>query len=171
MKKKILFVTDVLDELDLKKDTSVLMMEESLIHGFDIYQCEMNKLYVENKQVKAFAKRITSASIKKIEFEESIESSLTEYSYCFMRKDPPVDENYINTLHLLSLAKEQGVSVFNDPLSIKEFNEKVFALHFSKYIPKTLISTEIKKIEKFFNENGQIIVKPLDGMGLSLIHI
>ena len=84
---------------------------------------------------------------------------------CIRDRDPPVDENYINTLHLLSLAKEQGVSVFNDPLSIKEFNEKVFALHFSKYIPKTLISSEIKKIEKFFNENGQIIVKPLDGMG------
>ena len=40
-----------------------------------------------------------------------------------MRKDPPVDENYINALHLLGLAETQGAKIFNKPNSIKEFNE------------------------------------------------
>ena len=35
MNKKVLFITDSLEDLDLKKDTSILMMEESIKLGFD----------------------------------------------------------------------------------------------------------------------------------------
>ena len=48
MSQKILYITDTLENLDLKKDTSVLMMEESLSLDFDVYQCEIDKLYIEN---------------------------------------------------------------------------------------------------------------------------
>ena len=82
-----------------------------------------------------------------------------------MRKDPPVDEDYMNALHLLGLAQTMGTKVFNNPVSIKEFNEKVFAIHFAKYIPKTLISSKIDKIKSFIKDKQEIVVKPLDGMG------
>ena len=50
---------------------------------------------------------------------------MSDFKYSFMRKDPPVDENYINALHLLGLAEKQGAVIFNKPNSIKEFNEKI----------------------------------------------
>ena len=71
----------------------------------------------------------------------------------------------MNALHLLSLAQAMGTKVFNNPVSIKEFNEKVFAIHFAKYIPETLISSKIDKIKSFIKDKKEIVVKPLDGMG------
>jgi glutathione synthase len=82
-----------------------------------------------------------------------------------MRKDPPVDSDYINSLHLLGLAETQGAKIFNRPNSIKEFNEKIFALHFKEFIPRTLITSNIEKIINFQANHEIIVVKPLDGMG------
>tara|TARA_A100000164_G_C21628689_1_gene640134 strand:- start:72 stop:749 length:678 start_codon:yes stop_codon:yes gene_type:complete len=87
-----------------------------------------------------------------------------------MRKDPPVDENFINALHLLSLAENQGTKVFNNPNSIKQFNEKIFALYFEEFIPNTFISSNISKIKDFMTNNTSTIVKPFDGMGGSSIY-
>ena len=41
-----------------------------------------------------------------------------------MRKDPPVDENYVNALHLLSQAESEGAYVINRPAALKKFNER-----------------------------------------------
>ncbi|MAX50086.1 MAG: glutathione synthase, partial [Gammaproteobacteria bacterium] len=165
MSQKILYITDTLENLDLKKDTSVLMMEESLSLGFDVYQCEIDKLYIENTMVRASPKNITIADTTKIESNPSSEINLSEFKYCFMRKDPPVDEDYINTLHFLGLAGAQGTIVYNNPVAIKEFNEKIFALHFAEYIPETLVTSKIKQIDLFLNKKQPVVVKPLDGMG------
>jgi len=170
MNKKILYITDKLENLDLKKDTSVLMMEESLNLGFDVYQCEMDDLYIENTLVKVSPKKINSADTAKIESNFSPEINMHEFKYCFMRKDPPVDENYINTLHFLGLAESQGTTVYNNPVAVKEFNEKIFALHFAKYIPETLITSKIKKIDLFLNNKNSVVIKPLDGMGGTSIY-
>ena len=165
MSQKILYITDTLENLDLKKDTSVLMMEESLSLGFDVYQCEIDKLYIENTMVRTSPKNITIADTTKIESNPSSEINLSEFKYCFMRKDPPVDEDYINTLHFLGLAEAQGTIVYNNPVAIKEFNEKIFALHFAEYIPETLVTSKIKQIDLFLNKKQSVVVKPLDGMG------
>lgn len=170
MNKKILYITDKLENLDLKKDTSVLMMEESLNLGFDVYQCEMDDLYIENTLVKVSPKKINSADTAKIESNFSPEINMHEFKYCFMRKDPPVDENYINTLHFLGLAESQGTTVYNNPVAVKEFNEKIFAIHFAKYIPKTLITSKIKKIDLFLKNKNSVVIKPLDGMGGTSIY-
>ena len=165
MSQKILYITDTLENLDLKKDTSVLMMEESLSLGFDVYQCEIDKLYIENTMVRTSPKNITIAETTKIESNPSSEINLSEFKYCFMRKDPPVDEDYINTLHFLGLAEAQGTIVYNNPVAIKEFNEKIFAIHFAEYIPETLVTCKIKQIDLFLNKKQSVVVKPLDGMG------
>jgi glutathione synthase len=65
----------------------------------------------------------------------------------------------------LGLAETQGANIFNKPNSIKEFNEKIFALHFKQFIPRTLITSNIEKIINFQANHEIIIVKPLDGMG------
>ena len=82
-----------------------------------------------------------------------------------MRKDPPVDQDYMNTLHLLDLAKADGAKVINDPSAIKKFNEKVFALYFKEHIPNTLVSAKISEIQNFLAVFKEIVIKPLDGMG------
>ena len=163
---KSLFITDTFSNLNVKKDTSILMMEEVMNLGNNAYQCEINDLFIKKGLVYSTASEIISTN----KLGEKSEIALSEFQYAFMRKDPPVDENFINALHLLSLAENQGTKVFNNPNSIKQFNEKIFALYFEEFIPNTFISSNISKIKDFMTNNTSTIVKPFDGMGGSSIY-
>ena len=163
---KSLFITDTFSNLNVKKDTSILMMEEVMNLGNNAYQCEINDLFIKKGLVYTTASEIISIN----KLGEKSEIALSKFQYAFMRKDPPVDENFINALHLLSLAENQGTKVFNNPNSIKQFNEKIFALYFKEFIPNTFVSSNISKIKDFMTNNTSTIVKPFDGMGGSSIY-
>jgi len=165
MSKKVLFITDPMKELKPEKDTSIFMMEEAISLGYKVYQSEMKHLYLDNTFVMADARNIIEIGSSKVEGIRKEAIKVSEFSYTFMRKDPPVDTNYLNALHLLGLAEIQGATIFNKPNAIKEFNEKVFATHFKEFTPRTLITSCIEKIIKFQANHETIIVKPLDGMG------
>ena len=165
MSKKVLFITDPMKELKPEKDTSIFMMEEAISLGYKVYQAEMKHLYLDNTFVMADARNIIEIGSSKVEGIRKEAIKVSEFSYTFMRKDPPVDTNYLNALHLLGLAEIQGATIFNKPIAIKEFNEKVFATHFKEFTPRTLITSCIEKIIKFQANHEIIIVKPLDGMG------
>ena len=162
---ELLFITDTYKNLNIKKDTSVLMIEEAIKNNFIVFQCELNDLFVQDGIVHASSRNIISAGLTQVEGILKEDKKVSDFKFSFMRKDPPVDENYLNALHLLGLAEKQGATIFNKPNSIKEFNEKIFALHFNKYVPKTLITSNIEKIKDFYELHKKIIVKPLDGMG------
>ena len=167
MKKSFLFITDTFSSLNHKKDTSIFMMAEALNEGVDVYQCEMKNIFALDNLVNAHCFSINSNVSISI---NPNKIALNDFSSVFMRKDPPVDENYINCLHLLSTAVNNGANIHNDPSAIKEFNEKVFALHFSDFIPKTIITADINQIKEFQKKYQTIVVKPLDGMGGVSIH-
>jgi len=167
MKKSFLFITDTFSSLNHKKDTSIFMMEEALNEGVDVYQCEMKNIFALDNLVNAHCFSINSNVSISI---NPNKIALNDFSSVFMRKDPPVDENYINCLHLLGTAVNNGANIHNDPSAIKEFNEKVFALHFSDFIPKTIITADINQIKEFQKKYQTIVVKPLDGMGGVSIH-
>ena len=170
MTEKVLFITDTFENLNFKKDTSILMIEEALKKEMNVFQCEINDLFVDNNDVLVNCREINSLS-EDIDTEvKKIDIDLKDFKYCFMRKDPPVDEDYNNALHLLDLAKHNGAVIHNNPCALKKFNEKVFATHFPEFIPKTLISSSINKIRTFFDSHKKIIIKPLDGMGGTSIY-
>ena len=170
MTDKVLFITDAYKDLNTKKDTSILMMEEAISLDFNTFQCEINDLYVDEGIVYATSNEILSAGSTQIDGISKQEIRLSDFKFSFMRKDPPVNENYMNALHFLGLAEKQGAVVFNKPTAIKEFNEKIFALHFKEFIPKTLVTSNIDKIENFFELHKTIIIKPIDGMGGASIY-
>ena len=167
---KVLFITDTFKDLNVKKDTSILMIEEAIKKQLNVFQCEIEDLFIDQGHVYASSRNILSAGSTQVEGISKQDIKVSDFKYSFMRKDPPVDENYINALHLLGLAEKQGAIIFNKPNSIKEFNEKIFALHFKEYIPKTLITSKIEKIKEFINSNNTIVIKPLDGMGGTSIY-
>ena len=165
MNKTILFITDPMRELNSEKDTSIFMMEEAISRGFKVFQAEIKHLYVDEGMVFADARNIIEIGSSQVQGIRKEPINVADFSYTIMRKDPPVDSDYINSLHLLGLAETQGAKIFNRPNSIKEFNEKIFALHFKEFIPRTLITSNIEKIINFQANHEIIVVKPLDGMG------
>ena len=170
MTKKLLFVTDPLKGLKPAKDTSIFMMEEAIALGDDVYQSEMKDLYITEGSVYADSRRIIAVGVNQVESINKEAIKVSDFTYTFMRKDPPVDSDYINALHLLGLAETEGATVFNKPNSIKEFNEKIFAIHFKEFIPTTLVTANIEKIIEFQAKHEIVIVKHLDGMGGTSIY-
>ena len=123
MTKKVLFITDPMKELKPSKDTSIFMMEEAISLGYKVYQAEMKHLYVDEGYVYVDARNIIEIGVSQVEGIRKERIQVSEFLYTFMRKDPPVDIDYVNALHLLGLAETQGANIFNKPNSIKEFNE------------------------------------------------
>ena len=82
-----------------------------------------------------------------------------------MRVDPPFDMDYIYTTYLLERAEAAGVLVVNKPQSLRDANEKLFTAWFPQCCSPTLVTSQTQRIRDFLTEHGDIIVKPLDGMG------
>jgi Glutathione synthase/Ribosomal protein S6 modification enzyme (glutaminyl transferase) len=91
--------------------------------------------------------------------------ALRDFDYVFMRKDPPVDENFMNALHLLSQAESEGANIINRPSALQKFNEKIFALRFSNWMPDSSVICKVEDFKQFKQKYSTIILKPLNGMG------
>ena len=82
-----------------------------------------------------------------------------------MRKDPPFDSEYFYATHLLGQAEREGARVFNKPAALRDHPEKLAILEFPQFIGPTLVARDEAAIRAFHAEHGDIILKPLDGMG------
>ncbi len=82
-----------------------------------------------------------------------------------MRQDPPFDAEYVAATWLLERAVAQGARVFNDPRAIRDHSEKVSIAEFPQFTPTTLVARHADDINAFIDELGDVILKPLDGMG------
>ena len=67
MDNKVLFITDTYKDLNVKKDTSILMIEEAIKNQFNVFQCEIDDLFIENNYVWASARNILSAGSTQVE--------------------------------------------------------------------------------------------------------
>jgi glutathione synthase len=90
---------------------------------------------------------------------------LADLDVILMRKDPPFDNEFIYTTYILEAAQKQGTLVVNDPRSLRDCNEKIFATHFPQCCPPTLVSRDAVQLRLFHQQHGDVIFKPLDGMG------
>lgn len=103
------------------------------------------------------------------ELEAEADTPLTELDVILMRKDPPFDNEFVYSTYLLEQAERAGVLVVNRPQSLRDCNEKFFATLFPDYTPPTVVSRRADILREFAEEQRDIILKPLDGMGGSSI--
>ena len=99
------------------------------------------------------------------QLEQEIELTLNALDMILMRKDPPVDMDYIYATQLLDIAEKQGAIIFNKPCALRDANEKIFANWFPDCCPPTLIGSDSLAIKEFLKEQKEIILKPVNGMG------
>jgi glutathione synthase len=163
---KLLFILDPLPGLKHYKDSSVAMMRAAQRRSHEVWACEQREIFCLEGRVSAQARELEiSPEANWYSAHPPLETALAEFDAVLMRKDPPVDADYLAATHLLSLAERQGARVFNRPASLRDFNEKLAIFHFPQFIAPTLVSADARLIGDFFAEHGDIIVKPLHGMG------
>ncbi len=158
---------DDIASINPKKDSSLAMMLEAKRRDWDIYTFDSADMFHLQGEVFAKARKTLVADSQSNwhECEEAEILQLKEIDVVFMRKDPPFDMDYIYSTYLLEQLEASGVMVVNKPSSLRDANEKLFALNFPDLIPKTLVSSNNEKLVDFINDNDCIVVKPLDGMG------
>ncbi|GAL08183.1 glutathione synthetase [Photobacterium aphoticum] len=168
---KLGIVMDPIESINIKKDSSFAMMMEAQRRGWEIHYMEMNDLSLE--QGKAIA-RTRVVSLKEdpngwFEFTSEQEIALADLDAILMRKDPPFDTEYIYATYILERAEEAGALIVNKPQSLRDCNEKLFTAWFPELTPTTMVTRRADKIKAFHQEHGDVILKPLDGMGGSSI--
>ena len=158
---------DDIASINPKKDSSLAMMLEAKRRDWDIYTFDSSDMFHLKGEVFAKARKtlVTDSQSNWHECEEAEILQLKEIDVVFMRKDPPFDMDYIYATYLLEQLEASGVMVVNKPSSLRDANEKLFALNFPELIPKTLVSSNNEKLSVFINDNVDVVVKPLDGMG------
>ncbi|MDO6708055.1 glutathione synthase [Photobacterium sp. 1_MG-2023] len=168
---KLGIVMDPIQSITIKKDSSFAMMLEAQRRGWEIHYMEMADLSLE--QGKAIA-RTRIVKLKEdptdwYSFHGEQEIELSELDAVLMRKDPPFDTEYIYATYILERAEEQGTLIVNKPQSLRDCNEKLYTAWFPELTPTTIVTRRADKIRAFQQEHGDIILKPLDGMGGSSI--
>ena len=76
-----------------------------------------------------------------------------------MRKDPPVDAEYVYDTQVLDLARLAGAQVVNDPRGLRDYNEKLAAMLFPQCCPPTRISRDPADLKAFAAEQGKVVLK------------
>ncbi|MBF0804983.1 MULTISPECIES: glutathione synthase [Neisseria] len=168
---KILFIADPLATFKTYKDTTYAMMREMAARGWALFHTLSSGLSVQNGMVAAQAAPFEFVGAENDNGHEwfragkQIQTALKDFDAVIMRTDPPFDMQYLYATQLLTLAEGQGAKVFNSGQAMRDFNEKLAILNFSRFTAPTLVSTCATDVRAFLQEHGDIIVKPLDGMG------
>ncbi len=160
-------VMDPIEAINIHKDSSFAMLLEAQSRGWMLFYLEMSDLYLRDGRTYARMRRLTVQRDERrwYAFEGECERPLDELDVILMRKDPPFDQEYIYATYLLECAQQRGVLVVNHPRSLRDANEKLFTAWFPHCCAPTLVARDPHKFRMFLREQGEIILKPLDGMG------
>ncbi|MES2324602.1 MAG: glutathione synthase [Pseudomonadota bacterium] len=164
---KIAFLADPLAGFKTYKDSTFAMMREAARRGHTIHAFEQSDMALDEGVVTANIARITLTGHADDWFvaEPKQAMRLSGFDAVLQRKDPPFDMEYVYATYLLELAETQGARVFNKPRAIRDHNEKLAIAQFSQYTSPTLVSSDSARLKAFHAKHGDVIFKPLDGMG------
>ncbi len=164
----LLFIADPLESFKIHKDTTFAMMREAQNRGHTIAACEpQDVMWQRGALVTAHVRDITLTGDADRWFEERGARAvpLKDLDAILMRKDPPFDSEYFYATHLLQQAEREGARVFNRPGALRDHPEKLSIMEFPQFIGPTLVTRDEADIRHFHAVHGDIILKPLDGMG------
>ena len=164
---KLGIVMDPIGSIKAYKDSSLAMLLAAQKRGWELYYMEQGDLFLEDSRCHAL---LTHLEVRDDEndwytLSDKRTAPLDELDVILMRKDPPVNMEFIYTTFLLQRAEAHGVLVINSPAAIRNASEKLYTAWFSQCCPPTRVTRDIGRLKDFLDEHGDIIVKPLDGMG------
>jgi glutathione synthase len=164
---RILFIVDPLESLGLAGDTTYALMLEAQRRGHEVWTCQVGDLGLEHDDPIAAA-RLTQVALA----DEPAHAfrpgpptpiPLESFGCVLMRKDPPLDIDYLQTTWILERARGKTLLV-NDPRGLRELNEHLAVLHFPELTPPTIVTRSPRRVRDFLAEQGgQVVVKPIDG--------
>ncbi len=163
----VVVVMDPIHTIKTTKDSTFAMLLEAARRGHRLHYVRPGGLAIRDGQAYAVAASLTVRDVPGDHFSlgDWQEHIFGHGQVVLMRTDPPVDAAYLHDTQTLSLASRQGALVVNDPQGLRDFNEKLAAQLFPQCCPPTLVSRDATALKGFVNDQGEAVLKPLDGMG------
>lgn len=166
--RRIGVVMDPITSIKPYKDTTLALMLAAQKRGWQLSYMEVSDLFVRDGVAFARTRDLSVADDNHHWFDwlgESRITALGEFDAILMRKDPPFDMEFVASTYVLERAEAQGALIVNSPASLRDCNEKLFTAWFADLAPPTLFARDLPTLRAFHAEHGDVIYKPLDGMG------
>ena len=160
-------ILDPLSSIKTYKDTTYAMMAEAARRGHELHFMLQESLMWKGGAIVGENAQLTLTGEKERWYHIDLprETALREFDAVLMRKDPPFDAEYVASTWLLEQAVREGARVFNDPRAIRDHSEKLAVTEFPQFCVPTLVTRLAGQIHEFIEAHGDVVVKPLDGMG------
>jgi glutathione synthase len=174
MNRQLGVVMDPIGSIKPYKDTTLALMLAAQKRGWSLLYFEAADLWLRDGVAWGRARTVTVYDDKKHWFDlgEPRALRLGELPAMLMRKDPPFDLEYVTATYILERAEDEGCLVVNKPSALRDCNEKFFVAKFPQCAPPTLFSRDEKTLRAFHAEHGDVIFKPVDGMGgMGIFHV
>src|SRR5690554_1838331 len=164
-------IMDPIADIKYEKDTSLALLHAAQERGCQLWYMEQQDLYIDRGKAMA---RMAPLTVKMdpdhwYDMGEWQERPLADLNIVIMRKDPPFDSEFLYSTYILEMAEREGVLISNKSQSLRDCNEKIFATYFPDLMVPTIVTSRASLQRAFHKEHGDVIFKPLDGMGGSSI--
>lgn len=165
---RFVFVMDRLHRVTHDKDTTFAFIAAAQARGHESWHCGPSELWVDRGECHATVRQVETYDRPPwiaLVPGSSMRVPLSDVDAVFIRKDPPFDQAYLYATLLLEHARGKTLIV-NDPRGLRDANEKLYAMNFPEWTPRTLVSADRDQIHDFVREvGGRAVIKPLDGAG------
>ena len=164
---KLAVVMDPIGSIKVAKDSTLAMLREASKRGYELHYMEVGDLYLDGDVAMGKTRPLDIFEDDEHWYAlgENRDIKLGDLDVILMRKDPPFDTEYIYSTYILEAAANAGSLIVNDPVSIRNANEKLFATRFPDCIAPSAVSSDAKVLRGFLARHGDVIFKPLGEMG------
>ncbi len=161
------FLMDPLETVRVDHDSTFALMLEAQKRGHQVRYFEQGWLRFNGTCAEARMRHVTVRRElgRHFDVHDDAPHPVSSLDVLFMRKDPPVDAEFLHATQLVELSGTRRPPVFiNEPSGIRDANEKLFALRYPDLMPDTRVTGELPVLLDFIAKNpAGTILKPVDG--------
>lgn len=164
---KLGVVMDPIQNIIPGHDSTLALLWEAEARGWSLFYFEAKDLFLREGKAYGDARPLKVFRDLKnwFAFEASQRVELSELDFILVRNDPPFDQRYLYLTQMLEVAEQAGVLVVNKPQGLRDVNEKLAITSFPACCAPTLVSSRKELLKAFWEEEKDIVCKPLDVMG------
>ena len=163
-------VMDPITTVNYAKDSTLAMLWAAQDRGWELRYMEQQDLFLrDGPRARMRPLRVERDPGRFYSLGEPRDEPLGSLQVILMRKDPPFDNEYIYSTYILEAVAREGTLVVNNPQALRDCNEKLFATQFPQCCPPLLVSRSAERLRAFQREHGDVVFKPLDAMGGTLV--
>ncbi len=160
-------IADPIATFDTRCETTFYLLAELTRRDFAVHIMEPRDVYVLGRKVFAKSKQVKvfHEDYFRYELSDEMDLCLNDVSCVFLRKDPPMNQEYFENLSLLTLLEGQGPLLVNRPSGILKSGEKISPLRFDGLSPETIVSSRKDVLLDFLKTHPRSVLKPLGECG------